>query len=194
MNKTGPVLEILTRRLAETPPDFLAEPVVAGSGSVMVPALVNDLAAMHGARLPQARLGAFAGTAAHVDRNRLALVMIAVWLLADDWFLGQQIAPAMLADLLIDPMAELAVGTPAHKFVNDPERREELARVILAFLDYRPQGESEAQATDRLAAVSATARRKLLAASRASEQRARQIREALAKKAAEESADKWTRE
>jgi hypothetical protein len=194
MNKTGPVLETLTRRLAETPPDFLAEPVVAGAGSVHVPALVNDLAAMHGGRLPQATLAAFVGTAAHVDRNRLALVMIAVWLLADDWFLGQGIAPAVLADLLTDPMAELAVGTPAHKFVNDPERREELARVILAFLDYRPQGESEAQATDRLAAVSATARRKLLAASRAAEQRARQIREALAKKAAEESADKWTRE
>jgi hypothetical protein len=159
-----------------------------------VPALVNDLAAMHGARLPQAMLAGFIGTAAHVDRNRLALVMIAVWLLADDWFRGHGIAPAVLADLLADPMAELAVGTPAHKFVNDPERREELARVILAFLAYRPQGESEAQATDRLAAVSATARRKLLAASRAAEQRARQIREALAKKAAEESADKWTRE
>jgi hypothetical protein len=33
-----------------------------------------------------------------------------------------------------------------------------------------------------------------MAASRAAEERARKIREALAKKAAEEAADKWTRE
>lgn len=194
MNNPGPVLETLTRRLAETPPDFLAEPIVAANGTVVVAALVNDLARMHGTRLPPASLGAFAGTAPHVDRNRLALVMIAVWLLADEWFLARSLEPALLARLLTDPMAELAGGTPAHKFVNDPDRREELARVVLAFLDYRPDGESLAQATDRLSAISATARRSLLAASRASEQRARQIREALARKAAEESADKWTRE
>jgi hypothetical protein len=194
MNQSGPVLETLTRRLSETPPDFLAEPLVAGKGSVVVAALVNDLARMHGARLPAASLAAFAGTAPHVDRNRLALVMIAVWLLADEWFLARALAPDVLAGLLLEPMSELAVGTPAHKFVNDPDRREELARVTLAFLDYRPQDETLAQATDRLAAISATARRKLLAASRASEQRAREIRAALEKKAADESADKWTRE
>lgn len=194
MNHSGPVLETLTRRLAETPPDFLAEPIIGKEGTVAVAALVNDLALLHGARLPEALLGAFIGTAPQVDRNRLALVMIAVWLLADDWFVGQGVEPARLASLLTDPMPELAAGTPAHKFVADPDRREELARVILAQLDYRPQGETEAQATDRLSAVSATARRRLLAASRAAEQRARQIREALARKAAEESADKWTRE
>lgn len=194
MNNSGPVLETLTRRLAETPADFLEEPVVAGQGTVVVAALVNDLAQMHGKRLPEAALGVFAGTAPHVDRNRLALVMVAAWLLADEWIVGKALAPATLVALLTGPMAELAVGTGAHKFVADADRREELARVILASLDYRPQGETLAQATDRLSAISATARRKLLAASRASEQRAREIRAALAAKAAEESADKWTRE
>ena len=194
MNNSGPVLESLTRRLAETPPDFLAEPVVGASGVVMVPALVNDLARMHGARLPAASLTRFTGTAPHVDRNRLGLVTIAAWLLADEWFLAQRLGPVLLGGVLADAMAELAVETPAHRFVDDPDRREELARVILAFLDFRPDGETVAQATDRLVAVSATARRRLLAASRASEQRAREIRDALAKKAAEESADKWTRE
>jgi hypothetical protein len=65
---------------------------------------------------------------------------------------------------------------------------------VLARLDCRPEGETIAQATDRLSGLSGTERRRLLEASRASEQRARAIREALAKKAAEESADKWTRE
>lgn len=194
MNNPGPVLETLTRRLAETPPDFLEEPVVGAQGTVVVAALVNDLAQMHGQRLPEAALGVFAGTAPHVDRNRLALVMVAAWLLADEWFVGKALAPALLVALLTGPMAELAVGTSAHKFVMDADRREELVRVSLASLDYRPQGETLEQATDRLSAISATARRKLLAASRASEQRAREIRAALSAKAAEESADKWTRE
>jgi len=42
--------------------------------------------------------------------------------------------------------------------------------------------------------VSSRERVRLAAASRAAEERARQIREALARKAAEESADKWSRE
>lgn len=58
--------------------------------------------------------------------------MIAVWLLAD----------------------ELAAATAAHNFVDDPERREELARAVLAHLNYRPDGETVAQATDRLLCIS----------------------------------------
>src|SRR5438046_2502445 len=69
-----------------------------------------------------------------------------------------------------------------------------VARVVLARLNYRPARETIAQATDRLSSLSSTERRRLLEASRAAERRARAIREALAKKAAEESADKWTRE
>lgn len=194
MKKPGPSLEDLTRRLLETPPDFLAEPVVGSSGSVAVPALVNDLLHMFGERASLRSLMVFAGSAAHVDRNRLALVMIAAWLLADEWFRSASIQQAQLLSLLGDEMAALAATGPAHRFVNDADRREELARMVLACLDYRPQCETPEQASDRLAAISGTARRGLLAASRASEQRARQIREALARKAAEESADKWTRD
>lgn len=194
MNLSGPLLETLTRRLAETPPEFLAEPVVGTAGTVAVPALVNDLLRMFGQRATLRALAVFAGSAAHVDRNRLALVMIAAWLLADEWFRSASPGQAELLRLLDGQVAALAATCPAHRFVGDPDRREELARVVLAFLDYRPQGETPAQASDRLAAISGTARRGLLAASRASEKRAREIREALAKKAADESADKWTRE
>jgi len=67
-------------------------------------------------------------------------------------------------------------------------------RVSLAAIGCRPAGESEAQAEDRLTSLSAAERRRVVDAARAAELRARQIREALRKKAAEESADKWTRE
>lgn len=194
MKKPGPSLESLTRRLSETPPDFLGEPAIAGRGTVAVAALVNDLLLLHGQRAELAALEAFEGISAQADRNRLALVMIAVWLLAEEWFRSARLQPAGLLRVLSDPIADLAAVTAAHKFVDDADRREELARVVLAYLDFRPLGEAPAQSTDRLAAISGTERRKLIAASQAAESRARVIRDALARKAAEESADKWTRE
>ena len=194
MQRLGPPLEVLVRRLIETPPDFLDEPRIGSSGQVFVAALVNDLMLRLGQRAPAADLACFRSRSASVDRNRLALVMIVVWLLADDWFLSAGNAQDVLLRLLDESVRELATTTPANKFVTDPDRREELVRIVLARLDYRPQGETVAQATDRLSSLSGTERRRLLEASRAAEQRARAIREALAKKAAEESADKWTRE
>jgi len=194
VNDDGPDLDGLTRRLAETPPDFLDEPVVAARGQVAVAAVVNDLLRLHGARAPLAALAPFAGTDPRADRNRLALVLINAWLLADETFLVLGPGQAALLDALDGVARELAPAAPAHRYVEDGERREELARTMLARLGLRPYGETPAQAADRLAAVSGAQRRRLLAASRAAEQRARAIREALVRKAAEESADKWTRE
>jgi hypothetical protein len=82
----------------------------------------------------------------------------------------------------------------AKKFVTDPDRREELARVALARLGFRPAGETLAQAQDRLTTLNSAERARVMKAAQIAEQRARQIREELVRKAAEESADKWTRE
>ncbi|KQW87400.1 hypothetical protein ASC94_28895 [Massilia sp. Root418] len=194
MQHPGPPIETLTHRLAETPAEFLAEPRIGSSGSVHVAALVNDVLALHGERASFAALERFTSTDARRDRNRLALVMIAAWLLADHWFVAAGLPQAKVLALLQTAMQELAEATPAHKFVSDPDRREELARVVLARLDHRPAGETVAQATDRLSGISGVERRRLLEASRAAEQRAADIRAALARKAAEESADKWSRE
>lgn len=194
MEQPGPALETLTHRLSDTPAEFLDEPRIGIAGTVHVAALVNDLLHMQGQRAPAAALERFVGADAKRDRNRLALVMIAVWLLADEWFLSERPAQQQVLALLDGALGELAQATAAHRFVHDPERREELARVTLARLGYRPAGETEAQATDRLSGISGMERKRLLEASRAAERRAAEIREALARKAAEESADKWSRE
>jgi len=197
MQTPGPHLEALTHRLADTPVEFLAEPRIAGvvnAQAVSVAALVNDILLLHGARAPAASLQGFLGAQVKVDRNRLALAMITCWLLAGDWFIAQRLAQPALLQVLGDAVRELAAATPAHQYTQDQERREELARIVLARLGFRPRDESLAQATDRLSAISGTERRRLLEASRQAEQRAREIRQALAKKAAEESADKWSRE
>lgn len=193
MDRVGPPLETLLRRLTETPAEFLEGPRLGGGHGVAVAALVNDLLHRFGGHAQAGELARFAGRPSERP-NRLALVMIGVWLLADDALAGAGVDRADVLRFLGDAIGELAEVTAAKQFVADPDRREELVRVALSRLSMRPQGESVAQATDRLSSVSGTERRRLVAASREAEQRARAIREALAAKAAQESADKMTRE
>jgi hypothetical protein len=189
----GPPLERLMRRLAETPEEFLGEPRIGPRGQVATAALVGDLFRALGHAISGEELAAFSGTA-DKDRNRLMLLAVAVWLLADDWVAAAAPDRVLLEGLLGERIADLAAAGRTDSFISDVERREELARTALAALGMVPQGETEAQAADRLSAVSAAERRRLLRASREAEERAREIREALIRKAAEESADKYTRE
>jgi hypothetical protein len=194
MQRSGPPLETLLRRLADTPQEFLDEPRIGAAGQVAVPAVVNDLLARIASRAPLAALQRFHGRDRASDRNRLMVALVMAWLLADDWFEGARLPQAELLRVLADTGAELAACAGALKYVEDPERREELARLTLARLGLRPAGETPEQASDRLSAISAAERKRLLEASRAAEARARAIREALVRKQAEASADKWTRE
>lgn len=194
MHIPGPPLETLLRRLADTPPDFLDEPRIGASGQVSVAAVVNDLLARGPGRATQQELQRFDSRDPGADRARLKMALVMSWLLADDAFLDARLARADLLRVLDETAGELAALAPAAKYLQDLERREELARVVLARLGLRPQGETPEQAADRLSALSASERQRLLQASRAAEARARAIREALVRKQAEESADKWTRE
>lgn len=189
----GPPLERLTRRLAETPGEFLAEPRIGAIGGVATAALVGDLLRGIGITGDGPALAPFEANRS-TDRNRLMLVAVSVWLLADDWVAAAAPSRKALLGLLGGTLGELAAAAHAHAFVEDSERREELARTVLAAFGLLPAGEDERQAADRLSAVSTTERQRLIHASREAELRARLVREALVRKAAEESADKYTRE
>ena len=192
-NPTGPALEPLLRRLIETPPDFLGPPHRAGRGRLHVAAVVHDVLASYGVTAPRELLTMLSGDFAGISDNQLTLSAVIAWLLADDAWQSCT-TPAALAAVFADVAPALAAGAEASRYVFDPDRREELARSVIARLGLRPAGETENQAADRLVSVSGVERRRLLKASRGAEERARAIREALARKAAEESADKWTRE
>ena len=194
MEKIGPDLATLTRHLAEIPADFLDEPIIGKAGRLAVAALVNDVLQRFGRRARANELSLFESNNVKQDRNRLQLVAIATWLLSEEWFATASISAEDILLLLTQALTEMANATRADKFVTDSDRREEFARVILARLNFRPANESNAQAIDRLSSLSSTERQRLLEESRAAEKRAREIREALARKAAQESADKWTRE
>lgn len=194
MYKPGPPLSALTRRIAETPADFLGEPRIGGQGSVHVDAVLNDVLTPLGCGGNREIMAAYGSKVGRNDRNRLKLALIASWLLADEWFLAADTNANELADLLLAALPELAASVRADAYVTEADRREELARTAIARLGFRPEGETEEQARDRLSMISAAERERLLSASRAAEARAREIREALARQAAHESADKWTRE
>ncbi len=194
MDEAGPQLESLTRRLAETPADFLAEPRIGAGGLVHVDAVVAELIRdLGGAVLTKQQLAPFQ-VQAKQQRNWLSLVLIACWLLHDEWFRQPKRFAAPAYTLLSEGLTELSALVQAPQFVSDPDRREELVRLALSQLGLRPAGESIAQAQDRLTTLSTAERQRVVRASRAAEERARAIREAMAKQAAQEAADKATRE
>ena len=194
MKIEGPPLEALTHRLTETPEDFLAEPKVGATGRVPVSAVVNDLLAQLGTSAETSLLEFFNGSDVQRERNRLSVILIICWLLADDSFKALKPNGAQVLGLLDETATQLAAQVASKSYLNDADRREELVRTILARLDCRPAGETIAQAQDRLTSLSSVERERVLKASREAEERTRAIRAALAKKAADESADKWTRE
>lgn len=193
MNHEGPTLEHLLRRLAETPSDFLAEPhTKTGRGTIHVAAVATDLLALHGCVATD--LSAIDPDDSAPALRRAGVSLLLCWLLADPQLIAGKVHTPALLQLLVQGASELASQNGAEKYHDDPERREEFVRFSLARLDLRPSGETVAQAQDRLTALSSIERNRVLAASREAEARSRAIREALARKAAQESADKYTRE
>lgn len=193
MNREGPPLEQLTRRLMETPAPFLGEPRFGKQGNVNVAALVADVLAQFGLHADTDQLKRFVGHDRGKERNPRMLTQILCWLLTDPALSGK-LDVTQLLTLLFDEANALAEKVAAKEFVDNDERREELSRLALRSAGLRPQGESANVAEDRWLTVSTRERTRLASATRAAEERARQIREALARKAAEASADKWSRE
>jgi hypothetical protein len=204
---TGPLLEQLMRRLAETPVDMLAEPAMGTTAGVETGAVVGDVLRDLGLLNPNAGWLAslHPATVDKKQRNFLRVMLIASWLLADPWFRGKANPAAAQNWLYGGGITELAALTAADAFVKDDERREELARLCLKALEFVVQGESQAQAQDRLESISSVERQRVIAASRTAqdearkrraveEERARKVREEMARKAAEEAAAKGTRE
>jgi hypothetical protein len=195
MDREGPVLETLTRRLAECPAEFLAEPRIGASGAVNVAAVVSDLLRdLGGSPLPPEQAVVFQSKNAKRDRNRLRLVLVACWLLHDPWFREQKGLTDRAHSFLGWGLTELAGLTQAQQFISDPDRREELARLCLKDLGLRPARESIAQAQDRLATLNTAERQRIIKAAREAEERAREIRRKMAEEAAREAEMKTMRE
>ena len=192
--RDAPGVDALTRRLVDTPADFLAEPVVGETGLVEVAALVSDLLVAAGSPALEVDAAAALGRAAtELDRNWLRCVAVAVWLLTEPTVIAAA-DPADLRALLLAGLRELAGCVAAPELVSDPDRREELVRRCLSGLGVIPDGETRAQAADRLGSLDSVERLKVLAETRAAEERAAAVRQAMHDQAAAEAAAKVSRE
>ena len=174
-------LSRLTRRLAETPADFLSD-------ETSVPAVVSDVLIAAGGPGLDAR-GALPFESS--ERNWLRLVLISCWLLADDELMAVADAKQILYHLteVLLPLADLV---EASKFVTDPDRREELTRLALRSLSVLPDGEAAAQAADRLTTVDSVRRQEVLQAAKVAEERAAAVRQAMEEQRAKEAAARYS--
>ncbi|MGK2858826.1 MAG: hypothetical protein ACSLFQ_16635 [Thermoanaerobaculia bacterium] len=199
MPGAGPPIELLTHRLSETPSDFLLPVLASDKGAVKLTAIVSDLLCdLGGKPLSPAEAKQY-DSRDKGAAEELRLVLITCWLLHDPWFTERGTFSQKVCLLLNGGLASITKVVKAEKFVADPDRREELARLCLAALDLIPEGENEFQARDRLTTLSSVERQHVLAETRRLQQqqeadRRRQIKEEMEKRKAAEAAPAWGRE
>lgn len=203
MRRSGPEITYLTHRLSGAPPEIMEKAVTVFTGALQVTtaAIISDIMYdLGGDMLTPEEAKVFSEMKNRSDDNLPRILQIVCYLCEDPWFIElARSEPAFKVDekvkkLLFHGLKELAKVVKAEYLVNDPEGREEISRMVLKALDLVPAGESEEQALDRLAAIDSVERAAVIEKTRSAQKRARELREAMARKEAEEAASKMTRE
>jgi hypothetical protein len=196
MSGTSPPLAELLRWLAEMPEPFHAEPQGFAGGRIVVNAVVADLfESIIGEQPDEAWLAVFAPeNSSKFERNRLRFVLAACHLLWHPALRTGIADRAGLSKLLVQDMAVMASVVSADELVTDIERREELIRRALRALGVLLPGEGQKESEDRLVQLDSLERHRLLREAAKKEERAREVREMMARRAAEEAAAKVSRE
>jgi hypothetical protein len=193
---TTPPLSQWLRWVADLPAPFRALPEGFAGGTTRVRAVVADLfETLYGqsAQAPMLR-ACDAHDTSKAERNRLGWILAASHTL---WHPALREAPGprpAVERLLVEELATVAAVVPLDALLSDEERREELVRRILRAAGRGLPGESAREGEDRLKQVDSVERHRVLSAATAREKRSRKVREAMARKAAEEAAAKVSRE
>ena len=197
MKREGPSLESLMDWLAAAHNDFInAEGGRhGGTGELHIPALINDLLVDTGESPLQPEELAKAEKL-RSGKNLQQLAALLCHLYHNDWFLQNSVLPGLIRGLLFSARLALLAESAdnAQQFITDPDRREELCRIALDAAGLVPAGEDEKTAAERLAGLDSIERKKILDKTAAAQKRAREIREAMLRKEAEEAASKMSRE
>lgn len=191
---SGPPVAVLVHRLAACPDDFLAAPIVGDRGVVAVAAVVGDAVRALGDELPADWVASLGPPDADAPRqNWLRACLVAAWLVVDPALTGR-VTGAQVLRFLAEDLDRTAALVRTDLLVRDPDRREEVARLLLRAAGLTPGGETEAQAADRLSTLDSVHRSHVEAEARAAEARAREVRAAMERQRAEEAAARATRE
>lgn len=186
-----PSIHALTHHLAQCPADFRA-PRVGEHGSVHVDAVVFDVVVSLGYHPDPDQLDVFRMESAS-DRNWAATVLVGCWLVHHPSFRTLGVGERVY-EWLRRGLKEVAKLIAAQHFVEHPDRREELARLLMHSLRMPPAGESLEQAADRLSTVNSVERVRVFRATQAQRQRAKELRRQMAEQRARDAAAKYSRE
>lgn len=172
----------------------MAPPLIGDRGVVAVAAVVGDTLAALGAALPDDWVaGLTPGQTDAATENWLRACLVSCWLASDE-SARSLLSGAAFLGLLGEELWAMAALVRAELLVRDPDRREELARLVFRRAGVVPAGETVEQAADRLSTLDSATRARVEAEARAAEARAKEVRAALARKRAEEAAARASRE
>lgn len=197
MKREGPSLEAMMDRLACVHNDFLKKysRLPGEPAGIYMPAIINDLLVDTGDSplRPEETLMA---EKFRTGKNHQQLAALLCHLYHDDWFTLNRVEAGLIRGLLFSGrLARLGESVDnAEQFVTDPDRREELCRMALDAAGLYPAGENEKISAEKLAALDSIERKKILDKTREAQKRARELREAMLRKEAEEAASKMSRE
>lgn len=195
MSDALPLAEWL-RWTSEIPNAFRLLPEGFDGGTVSVHAVVSDLVeTLFGTPADPAIVSACRpNDLGKRELNRLRWILAACHVLWHPHLRANAGEKVAIEQLLVQELAGLAAVVSIDSLFQEEERREELVRRVLRASKCRLPGETDKEAEDRLRQLDSVERYRVLAAAVERERRAREVREAMARKAVEEAAAKVSRE
>jgi len=197
----GPSLHEIMHHVSSIPSVFFISPmdsIYGGSNrmEINIPAIISDLIFDMGGDIPSPQsLSFFLKHPKNTNLNFLRITAICCYIFTYDWFILNGISTSKVLLFLRDnKLIDLAEIVDYNEFIQDMERREEIVRFCLDGIDLFPKGENKIIAKDRLTTLDSIERKRIIEKSRKAQERSRQLREAMARKRAQEAASKMTRE
>lgn len=194
----SPDVTILIRHLAEIPPEF-RQPVRFHNQKhgMHVPAIISDLLhTLSGDFKDPVLFTNFMPPEdkERINENYLRLCLFAAHILHHEYFRNKKGLAENIIPFLTGKLKEIAALAQADNFLTDADRREELVRHCIMLAGQPPTGETLNSARDRITTLDTVERQRVIQESYLAEKRARELREAIARREAEEAASKWSRE
>jgi hypothetical protein len=195
MNDTPPLAEWL-HWVAAMPPALRALPEEFDGGTVRTQAVVCDLfETLFGSPADPVIVSACRpNDTGKRELNRMRWILAACHVLWHPHLRAAAGEKAEIERFIVQELAGLAAVASIDLLFREEERKEELVRRVLRASKCRLPGEGDKEAEDRLGQLDSVERHRVLAAAVTRERRAREVREAMARKAVEEAAAKVSRE
>ena len=129
-----------------------------------------------------------------IDDNYWKAIHISCWLLYHHSFRNKPALENKLRLFWFEELYHVTQYVKYKEWITDEERAEEMVRLLLLCFEILPNGESIAEAADKLSSISSVDRQKVLRQSYEAHERIMNIKREMAEKKAREAANTYGRE